>query len=469
LWSYPNVYTDEGRHGCGDGKELCDLLIVFGNDIILFSDKYCEFQTHDDINIAWSRWYRRAIDKSVKQLKGAESWINRFPEKVFLDKNCETPLPVKLPSTAESRIHLIAVTGGSGKHAESFWGGGSSGSLYIDTKLVAEQHKEKPFSIGWPLQNKRFVHVLDETTLDVVLNELDTISDFVEYLRKKEELFYTQGVDCIIPGEEELIAFYLSNFDHKKNEYYFPDIPQGALLVLREGDWQRLIDSPEYAARYEANAISYIWDDLIEFHSQHIIHGSAISLDDEKPNINHERLMRIIASENRLRRRALGEAFHLANNNEQKGMRFTRTILSPVKEGRAYIFMSLSKSKDFSVDEYLDMRRSELMLYIEGCKLKFENISEAIGIVFEPGQKKLNTIDFLFIDFGAEQLDKEFANDIRIQLKNANMWDTQTLKFGVFRDVPFPKTETPLIDIKLWLGRKLNQSTQYIKQLFNKN
>tara|TARA_R110001599_G_scaffold196542_1_gene393074 strand:- start:24 stop:416 length:393 start_codon:yes stop_codon:yes gene_type:complete len=89
LWSYPNVYTNEGRQGNGDGKELCDLLIAFGNDILLFSDKNCEFSTHEDINVAWSRWYRRAIDKSVKQLSGAESWIIRFPERVFLDKKCE--------------------------------------------------------------------------------------------------------------------------------------------------------------------------------------------------------------------------------------------------------------------------------------------------------------------------------------------------------------------------------------------
>ena len=36
LWSYSNVFTDEGRTaGKGDGKELCDLLVVFGNDVLL--------------------------------------------------------------------------------------------------------------------------------------------------------------------------------------------------------------------------------------------------------------------------------------------------------------------------------------------------------------------------------------------------------------------------------------------------
>jgi len=45
LWSYPNVYTDEGISKIGIGKELCDLLIVFQNSIIIFSDKNCAFDT----------------------------------------------------------------------------------------------------------------------------------------------------------------------------------------------------------------------------------------------------------------------------------------------------------------------------------------------------------------------------------------------------------------------------------------
>lgn len=40
LWSYPGVFRDQGRvDGKGDGKEVCDLLVVFDNHIIIFSDK----------------------------------------------------------------------------------------------------------------------------------------------------------------------------------------------------------------------------------------------------------------------------------------------------------------------------------------------------------------------------------------------------------------------------------------------
>lgn len=34
LWSYPGVYRDQGRPGKGDGKEVCDLLVVFENHVI---------------------------------------------------------------------------------------------------------------------------------------------------------------------------------------------------------------------------------------------------------------------------------------------------------------------------------------------------------------------------------------------------------------------------------------------------
>jgi hypothetical protein len=39
LWSYPAPYRDQKQHGVGDGKELCDLLVVCGDHIIIFSEK----------------------------------------------------------------------------------------------------------------------------------------------------------------------------------------------------------------------------------------------------------------------------------------------------------------------------------------------------------------------------------------------------------------------------------------------
>lgn len=49
LWSYSNLFTDRGRQrGTGDGKELCDLLVVFGDTLIIFSDKHCILRREPD-------------------------------------------------------------------------------------------------------------------------------------------------------------------------------------------------------------------------------------------------------------------------------------------------------------------------------------------------------------------------------------------------------------------------------------
>jgi hypothetical protein len=174
LWSYPNVFSDEGRsNGKGDGKELVDLLVVFGNDVLLFSDKECAFRSDTDIKVAWPRWYRRAIEKSSRQLAGAEHFLKRFPKRVFIDKECTAPLPIALPDSREARYHLIAVTRGGHFAARQFYGGGSSGSLMLLTHLRGRAaHEEMPFHVGHPLESGRFVHVLDEVTVDLLLDEL---------------------------------------------------------------------------------------------------------------------------------------------------------------------------------------------------------------------------------------------------------------------------------------------------------
>jgi hypothetical protein len=71
LWSYPNVFIDKRHNDRGVGKELCDLLVVCGNDVLIFSDKHISWPGGDS-NVAWPRWFKRAIQKSANQIRGAE-------------------------------------------------------------------------------------------------------------------------------------------------------------------------------------------------------------------------------------------------------------------------------------------------------------------------------------------------------------------------------------------------------------
>jgi hypothetical protein len=66
LCSHAGIYRDHGKSGTRDGKEVCDLLVVFENHVIIFSDKDCGFPNAGDLRLDWSRWFRRAVENSAR-------------------------------------------------------------------------------------------------------------------------------------------------------------------------------------------------------------------------------------------------------------------------------------------------------------------------------------------------------------------------------------------------------------------
>lgn len=57
-------------------------------------------------------------------------------------------------------------------------------------------------------RGKHYVHVFDELSLRLVLQELDTAPDFIKYLKDKEEAVRKLRFR-VIPGEEDLLGSYL--------------------------------------------------------------------------------------------------------------------------------------------------------------------------------------------------------------------------------------------------------------------
>ena len=399
LWSYSNVFTDEGRsHGKGDGKELCDLLVVFGNDVLLFSDKDCEYHADTDVKVAWPRWYKRAVEKSVKQLAGAEKFAKEFPKRIYLDKQCQTLLPVPLPEAAVARYFLIAVTRGAHLAATQFYGGGSSGSVMLNSDIRGREHYEEPFSIGFPLESRRFVHVLDEMTVDLLLEELDTVPDLVSYLACKEAFISTPGVSISIPGEEEILARYIATI--RDGRHALPQIPKGMTFVgLAEGDWKAYAKSTQRAAKQQADKISYLWDSLIEHQSNFIRAGTAKTLPGQLPQrVNHERIVRAMAQQNRLERRQCGKDLHFVlARNEPRGV-FARIHVNGSPLTRAFVFLAAKRRADMSYDQYREIRMQYLLTYCNAIKGTMPSLEEVIGVSAEPFSEEESSFEFLFVD-----------------------------------------------------------------------
>lgn len=432
LWSYPNIFTDEGRsNGKGDGKELCDLLVVFGNDVLLFSDKDCAFRSDIDVAVAWPRWYRSAIDRAAKQLAGAEKFLKAYPKRVFLDKGCQAPMPIELPESGVARYYLIAVTRGSHFPAKQFFGGGSSGSVMLLTNLVGKaDHEKTPFHVGFPLENRRFVHVLDEMTVDLLLDELDTVPDLVNYFRKKEEFLQRPDTIISVPGEEDLLARYMSTI--RDEEHAFPRVPADVSYVaLPEGDWEVYRNSPQWKAKQKANEISYMWDALIEHQSGFIRSGKAITVpwQPSMDGVNHERIVRALAAQPRLARRSLSADLHVAMQRSDPGRMFARIKMTGRPPSQAFVFLSIPRTEGEDYETtYRPRRMHALMVYCHAVKDGMSTLKEAIGVASEPFSEGTASQDFMHVDL-TEMSDQELKE-----------WRKQADDLDILR----PKTEMKL-------------------------
>jgi len=229
MWAHRSPYRlQRDKRSAAQGKELCDVLVIFEDDVFLFSDKEIEWKDHPKNGVAWSRWHDRAIAASAKQLAGAERWLRAHPERVFADKECTVPLPVALPSMNAARFHRIAVAHGSADACRRHFVGGS-GSLMLDTLVGADL----PFTVGREGRRDAFVHVFDEATLMLILTNLDTLPEFRDYIVSKERLLL-EGTEIMATGEEDLLAIYLKSEDPKKpNKHGFGDTDGFDVLVVR--------------------------------------------------------------------------------------------------------------------------------------------------------------------------------------------------------------------------------------------
>lgn len=258
LWSYPNP---QGKKG----KELCDILVVCEPDIIILSVKEIKFKDTGD-EVGWERWRKKAIEESCNQIYGAERWIASNPNVITTGGRIGLPFP----EVSSRRVHKVAVALGSQGKVPMYFGDFGKG----------------------------FIHVLDEESLNILMEELDTISDFVKYLVDKES-FYQKGKLTIFNGEENLLAFYLTN------NREFPEEP--TLIVLDDDLWSGFKSDPRVKAKKKLDEISYVWDEIIEELHQTYLNSNFVTdipyTSDKLMDL--EKAIRVMARENRLSRRVL--------------------------------------------------------------------------------------------------------------------------------------------------------------------
>jgi hypothetical protein len=404
LWSYPNLFRDQGKSGEGpasDGKELCDLVIVFERHVLLFSDKHCIFNQEKAPEVSWRRWYKDAILKSAAQVRGAERWLTQFPDRVYIDRACRTKLPIGLPKTPS--FHRLLTCRGIAQASVNAFGGGSGSVLTTNGRL--EDCIETPFHVGSLDSKGSFFHVLDEVALDAVLGSLDTVSDFCRYLEKREA-FFRGHRSVLAAGEEELLGCYL--WTTKESGHEFPNEPSAPMISL-DGFWDEWFASKQRQAKIEADRVSYCWDRLIEKFSFHLLNGSLVGPEPAETR-EFEPALRWMARENRVRRRQLAESLLHIMRVVQVGQWYKR-IVAPIQEGDPYwVLLAFPRPDDVEEAHYRQLRQEFLLGHCLVVKHLFPEAQDIAGIAVEPRPDSM-TEDLVAID--AREWPEELASKAR--------------------------------------------------------
>lgn len=426
LWSYPGIFSDKNKRGTGDGQEICDMLVVFDEHVLIFSDKSCQFPETGDLELDWKRWYRRAIKKSAGQARKAEKWLKEHPKRVFLDRACTKRFPLNIPPANSAKYHLILVANGSEERCKVQFGG--SGSLMLNSSLGQLGNKDElsstPFMVGDLDPNRTFVHILTESTLDILLQTLDTISDFVWYLEKKEKLFRSD-MSVIVPGEEDLLAFYLMQINNS-GEHDFVIKGNYDAFCLEEGFWEDFCIHPQRQAQIEHNKISYLWDDLIERFSVHALNATQYFTTHTKLS-ETEIGLRFMAREPRTVRRLLMENLIDFYINTKVSMSRIKWCKPASPGGAYYVFLAFPQPEyASSYEEYREARRSLLEICLRVAKHKFPEALDLVGIASEPVREGVGSSeDLMYLDA------RNWSNEM----------DTDAAKlqrfFGLFTSVTF--------------------------------
>ena len=170
FWSFPNPLGKKD-------KELCDVLVVCGNTIILISVKDIKVSNHKDKTIQYKRWVNKAVNDSTKQLYGAERFLKNVDEIKL--KNRVTK--VALPDKKTRIIYRLAIAFGS----------------------------DYDFPLPMGMDKRGFVHILDEKSTATIISELDTITDFTRYLIAKEKFLASNHM--LLPEETDFFCTLYSN------------------------------------------------------------------------------------------------------------------------------------------------------------------------------------------------------------------------------------------------------------------
>lgn len=318
-----------------DGKELCDLLVVFDDTAIIWQVK--------DLKLDENGHYNKAeVEKNLKQLAGARRHLFELKK----------PLELENPRRGTEAFDPSSIK-----------------DIFLISVLMGES--EQFFSFVEELKNHT-IHVFTRAFTQIALGELDTIADFCAYLKSKEQFLSQKKHILILGGEEELLASYLLN------DRSFGWLKEPNTVMIAGGTWQEFISRVEYKEKKDADKIGYGWDSIIDR-----LHESGDAL--------YERVARELARHTRFERRFLAKSFFDAHVVAHEGTKpIFRRLLASDEITYGFLFVDKNKSRD--------MRRKILEIFCFVARGMHAKGPKVIGIATEKQIEAEDSYDVLLLN-----------------------------------------------------------------------
>lgn len=318
YWCYPNP-KDE----LGDKKEICDLLIIFKETLIIISVKNYENKGN------YERYKKRVIEKSTSQLYGAE-------RKLF---NSDRDIKIKHHNRGFEIFDKKAIK-----------------KVFRITVNVGEQFEF--YELGDVRENKGFINIFNKDTFEKIIQELDTIPDLVNYLLERENFLNHYKEINFVSKERDLLAVYLRNIRKFPDNYYKKDIDK--ITVDLSNAWEDYDNHSSVLKKREQDKYSYFID--------------KISKNDILKIANGEMLAKELMSLTRIQRRFISKSLLtlIAKNQKNDEIELARRYLD-FSDDFGYLFIYYS-SKIMASQKELDLMifdiAPSLYSYKTNCKNK---------------------------------------------------------------------------------------------------
>lgn len=404
FWCFPNPKDENGNK-----KEICDLLVLFDKICIIISVKNYSFKGDH------KRYFKKTIDKAISQIYGAER---------------------KLFASSHQISFIHPDRGNYDFNPKNF--------AKVFRVIINLGEGELFYIIGSDEVNKEFIHIFNKESFDILFLELDTISDFAEYIEKREKLFKRKDVlvlsgpdEAFTPeanieflqfstlrdiqnkksititgSEKDLLAHYL-----RYNRDFSASIKSDEYTLMSldlEGEWEEYIKSEKVKAKKNEDDKSYFIDEIVKRELINLTNGNEIA----KVLLSFNRFERRLASKTLL-------SFYEKYNDSANRKYFMAKRYTELKNWGIVCFIYSADIDDKVVEFAMD-------LAVDGFSLRTQHKMKNILCI----ATRANMTQFKFTITEIEPFSKDKIEQVEEDCKRLNWF--QDLKKIEFNEKEYP-------------------------------